>query len=319
MTAHIVSAGQMFVEVSSIQEVLPSVADANLLNSLITPEADADCRAFLVSLINLRNMAGDEPTSEMVNIARSYVRKLTEEMDIVAGNRLIRMEGPQLGDEDRVRLGLGPADFLTKVHCDALHLRFIHPKQDYGFGRVDLDMLRMYAENPSTVPVGGFFTVDMKLKIIALRLNYPLGGFHHDMFRVKIGDLQKNMFCLFAGSMADENPTYLELAPTPEVSLMLRKREFQILVPFLCSWCGKEPRPLKQIYLVKCGGCRKVSYCDKECQRKDWSRDHGPSRKDGKPRQAYVPSKGWCAHMRSKKLGVIMPVMSYNAYMGLVE
>jgi hypothetical protein len=83
------------------------------------------------------------------------VRKLTGEMNIVAGDRHIRMEGPQLGDEDRVRLGLGPADFLTKVHCDALHLRFLHPKQDYGFGRVDLDMLRMYAENPSTVLLVG--------------------------------------------------------------------------------------------------------------------------------------------------------------------
>ena len=105
----------MFVEVSFIQEVLPSVADADLLSSLINPGADADCRAFLVSLINLRNMAGDEPTSEMVDIARSYVRKLTEEMNIVAGDRHIRMEGPRLGDEDRIRLGLGPADFLIHL------------------------------------------------------------------------------------------------------------------------------------------------------------------------------------------------------------
>ena len=58
-------------------------------------------------------------------------------------------------------------------------------------------------------------------------------------------------------------------------------------------------------------------YCGKDCQRKVWSRDHGPSLADGKPRQAYVPAKFWCAHMRSKKLGVIMPVMSYKVLRGL--
>ena len=88
--------------------------------------------------------------------------------------------------------------------------------------------------------------MDMKLKIIALRLNFPLGCFHHDMFRVRVGDIQKSMFCLLAGSMADENPAYLELAPTPEVSLMLRKREFQILVPppfffVFLVWQGAAP------------------------------------------------------------------------------
>ena len=71
--------------------------------------------------------------SYMVGIARSYVRQLTGEMNTVAGNRHIRIEGPQLEDEDRIRLGLGlelgPADFLTKVHCDALHIHFIHPSE----------------------------------------------------------------------------------------------------------------------------------------------------------------------------------------------
>ena len=50
-----------------------------------------------------------------------------------------------------------------------------------------------------------------------------------------------------------------------------------------------------------------------------FSRDHGPSRADGKPRQAYVHAKVWCAHMRSKKVGVIMPAMRCKVYMGLVE
>ena len=55
-----------------------------------------------------------------------------------------------------------------------------------------------------------------------------------------------------------------------------------------------------------------------KCQRKDWSRDHGPSCADGRPRQANVPAKGWCVDMRFEKLGIIMPVVSYNVYMRLV-
>jgi hypothetical protein len=55
-----------------------------------------------------------------------------------------------------------------------------------------------------------------------------------------------------------------------------------------------------------------------KCQRKDWSRDHGPSCADGRPRQANVPAKGWCVDMRFEKLGIIMPVVSYDVYMRLV-
>ena len=42
-------------------------------------------------------------------------------------------------------------------------------------------------------------------------------------------------------------------------------------------------------------------------------------RSDVELRQAYVPAKVWCAHIRSKKLGVIMPVMRCKVYMGPVE
>ena len=40
---------------------------------------------------------------------------------------------------------------------------------------------------------------------------------------------------------------------------------------------------------------------------------------DCKPLQDYAPAEVCCVQMRSKKLGVIVPVMSYQVYMGLVE
>ena len=40
---------------------------------------------------------------------------------------------------------------------------------------------------------------------------------------------------------------------------------------------------------------------------------------DCKPLQAYAPAEVCCVQMRSKKLGVVVPVMSYEVYMGLVE
>ena len=59
-----------------------------LLVILITPEDVAVSRAFFISLMNLRNIAGDQPAADMVDIVQCYVRQLTEEMNKIAGNRL---------------------------------------------------------------------------------------------------------------------------------------------------------------------------------------------------------------------------------------
>ena len=59
-----------------------------LLVILITPEDVAVSRAFFIFLMNLRNIAGDQPAADMVDIVQCYVRQLTEEMNKIAGNRL---------------------------------------------------------------------------------------------------------------------------------------------------------------------------------------------------------------------------------------
>ena len=123
------------------------------------------------------------------------------------------------------------------------------------------------------------------------------------------------MFCLRVGSTLAGNPAFMELASSSDVALLLQQAEFRILVMHLCAWCGREARPKKHISLMRCGKCKKVNYCDRVCQRKDWYRDHGPVRVDGTSREAYIPSTGWCAHMGSKRLGVLMPEIDYEAYM----
>ena len=57
-----------------------------LLVILITLEDDAVSRAFFISLMNLRNITGDQPAADMVDIVQCYVRQLTEEMNKIAGN-----------------------------------------------------------------------------------------------------------------------------------------------------------------------------------------------------------------------------------------
>ena len=60
-----------------------------LLVILITLEDDAVSRAFFISLMNLRNITGDQPAADMVGIVQCYVRQLiTEEMNKIAGNCL---------------------------------------------------------------------------------------------------------------------------------------------------------------------------------------------------------------------------------------
>ena len=59
-----------------------------LLVILITPEDVAVSRAFFISLMILRNIAGDQPAADMVDIVQCYVRQLTEGMNKIAGNRL---------------------------------------------------------------------------------------------------------------------------------------------------------------------------------------------------------------------------------------
>ena len=59
-----------------------------LLVILITLEDDAVSRAFFISLMNLRNITGDQPAADMVDIVQCYVRQLTEKMNKIAGNRL---------------------------------------------------------------------------------------------------------------------------------------------------------------------------------------------------------------------------------------
>ena len=59
-----------------------------LLVILITLEDDAVSRAFFISLMNLRNITGDQPAADMVDIVQCYVRQLTEGMNKIAGNRL---------------------------------------------------------------------------------------------------------------------------------------------------------------------------------------------------------------------------------------
>ena len=59
-----------------------------LLVILITPVDVAVTRPFFILLINLRNIAGDDPAADMVDIVQCYVRQLTEEMNKIAGNRL---------------------------------------------------------------------------------------------------------------------------------------------------------------------------------------------------------------------------------------
>ena len=66
-----------------------------LLVILITPEDVAVRRAFFILLINLRNIAGDDPAADMVNIVQCYVRQLTEEINTLAGNRLFSCRGKE--------------------------------------------------------------------------------------------------------------------------------------------------------------------------------------------------------------------------------
>lgn len=39
-----------------------------------------------------------------------------------------------------------------------------------------------------------------------------------------------------------------------------------------CHLCGKEESD--ELKLLRCGGCRSVCYCSKECQKKDWKTQH---------------------------------------------
>lgn len=36
-----------------------------------------------------------------------------------------------------------------------------------------------------------------------------------------------------------------------------------------CGWCGKKAKEVEGS-LKQCSGCRKILYCGKECQKKDW-------------------------------------------------
>ena len=309
-------------DVETVSSVAPDVMPVEEpsvpapLGELFGEEIMEDCRLMTLALMRVRSICSSEPTSAIVGEVRLYIQQITADMNQVAdAGGYFNISGPRLGDEERLALGMGHMSFLDKLNCDVLQMTLGHAMQEYGFGRVDLDLLRRYWKHPGTVPVGGHLTLDEKLKMIKMRLEVPLGCFEQSMFPVLIGGLRRMMFCLRVGSTLAGNPAFMELAPSSDVALLLQQAEFRILVMHLCAWCGREARPKKHISLMRCGKCKKVNYCDRVCQRKDWYRDHGPVRVDGTSREAYIPSTGWCAHMGSKRLGVLMPELDYEAYM----
>ena len=48
-------------------------------------------RCFIISLMSLRNIAGDEPAADIADIPQCYMRELTEEMKTIGGNRLVQL------------------------------------------------------------------------------------------------------------------------------------------------------------------------------------------------------------------------------------
>ena len=181
-----------------ISQSAPEEAVEAFPGEIIAPQAMEECRLLFMSLIELAWKSGGQRGTvlEETDIARSYIRELTKICESVTkSGGFIRLAGMYGGDEERVERGLGPMNFLEKLHSEQFMITFAHEKQEYGFGRVDLDLLRFYRDCPAVIPIGGYMRYATKVHAIKMRLEFPLACFKDCMFSVKIGDTARTVLC----------------------------------------------------------------------------------------------------------------------------
>jgi hypothetical protein len=300
-----------------VEHSIPGEAVEAFPGEIIAPQAMEECRLLFMSLIDLAWRSGGQRGTvlEETDVARSYIRELTTICESVTkSGGFIRLAGRYRGDDERVERGLGPMNFLEKLHSEQFMITFAHEKQEYGFGRVNLDLLRFYRSCPAVIPIGGYMRYATKVEALNMRLDFPLACFKDCMFSVKIGDAARTVLCVYIGSVKGQDPSLMEVVPPVELAVMLRGDKLYLMSPDFCGQCGAEEPCLKGIKLKKCTGCGHGYYCGTACQLLAWRRDHGPVRKDGSSRPAHVPSIGWCQHFAKKKSGYIFPVLDYDTY-----